>query len=183
MRVKSFSDEVHFGYGPERQLQIICRPGTRYYYDYIQHQPPFPSEEKDRKRKHYWATVGYNFKADFIFYNVPGNKNGKLTHQVYINSILEPVVKPWIMAGDDFVLEEDGDSDYGPSNKNPVRTSKEQNGLESYFNCKQFPDLSVVENCWAIPKMYTCKFSHWDDATLENLIQERWAQVSQEFIN
>lgn len=42
-----------------------------------------------------------------IFYDVPGNKNGKLTHQVFIDSILEPVVKPWITVGEDFVLEED----------------------------------------------------------------------------
>lgn len=33
--------------------------------------------------------MGYNFKSDII---VPGNKNGKLTHQVYINFILEPVL-------------------------------------------------------------------------------------------
>ncbi len=39
-----FNDEVHFGYGPEGQLQIICRPGTRYRHDCIQHQPPPPSE-------------------------------------------------------------------------------------------------------------------------------------------
>lgn len=77
-----FSDEVHFGYGPEGQLRIIRRPATRYLHDCIQHQPPPPSEEKDRKRKHCWAAVGYNFKSDIIFYDVPGDKNGKLAHQV-----------------------------------------------------------------------------------------------------
>ena len=97
-----FSDEVHFGYGLEGQLRIIWRPGTRYRHDCIQHQPPPPSEEKDRKRKHCWAAVGYNFKSDIIFYDVPGNKNGKLTHQVYTDSILEPVVKPRITAGEEF---------------------------------------------------------------------------------
>lgn len=66
-----------------------------------------------------WAAVEYNFKSDIIFYDVPGNKNGKLTHQVYINSILEPVVKAWIMAGEDFVLQEDGDSGHGPGKKKP----------------------------------------------------------------
>ena len=30
-----FIDEVHFGYGPERQLRIIWRPSTRYYHDCI----------------------------------------------------------------------------------------------------------------------------------------------------
>ena len=57
------------------------------------------------------------------------------------------------MAREDFVLEEDGDSCHCPCKKNPVHTWKEQNGLESCFNCAQSPDLSVIENCWAIPKM------------------------------
>ena len=70
-----FSDEAHFGYGPEGKLQIIPRPDTRYCHDCIQHQPPPPSEEKDRKRKHCWTSVGYNFQSDIIFYDVSGNKN------------------------------------------------------------------------------------------------------------
>ena len=44
-----FSDEIHFGYGPEGQLQIIRQPGMRYRWDCIQHRDP-PSK-KDRKRK------------------------------------------------------------------------------------------------------------------------------------
>lgn len=35
-----FSDEVHFGYGPEGQLHIIRQPGTRYRQDCIQHAGP-----------------------------------------------------------------------------------------------------------------------------------------------
>ena len=34
-----------------------------------------------------------NFKSDIYFYDVPGNSNGKMTHQVYIDFILELVVK------------------------------------------------------------------------------------------
>ena len=56
-------------------------------------------------------------------------------------------------------------------------------GLESHFNYAQSPDLSVIENCWAILKMYTRNYPHLDDATLENLIRAWWAQVSQELIN
>ena len=44
---------------------------------------------------------------------MPSNSNGKMTHQVYIDAILDPVVKPWLDRGDDFVLEEDGDSGHG----------------------------------------------------------------------
>ena len=47
-----------------------------------------------------------NFKSDLIYYNVPGK---------YIDAILEPVVKPWIIQArreliDPRILEEDGDS-------------------------------------------------------------------------
>lgn len=66
--------------------------------------------------------MGDNFKSDMTFYRVPGNTNGKMSQQVYIDQILEPIVKPWLMAGHDFALEEDGDSGHGPSKHNIVRT-------------------------------------------------------------
>lgn len=58
-------------------------------------------------------TLGYNFKSELIFYEVPGNSNGKMNQRVYINSILEPIVKPWLKAGEDFVLEKNKDSGHG----------------------------------------------------------------------
>lgn len=58
-------------------------------------------------------TLGYNFKSELIFYEVPGNSNGKMNQRVYINSILEPIVKPWLKAGEDFVLEKNNDSGHG----------------------------------------------------------------------
>lgn len=106
-----------------------------------------------------------------------------MTHKVYTESILEPVVKPWLEEGQEFVLEEDGDSGHGTGQANPVRTWKQQHGLKSYFNCAMSPDLAPIEDCWAIPKAHVRKYPHWDDATLEELIREGWARVSQEFIN
>ena len=42
--------------------------------------------------------------------------------QVYINQILEPVIKPWLLEKQDFVLEEDNDSEHGKAkNRNIVR--------------------------------------------------------------
>lgn len=42
--------------------------------------------------------------------------------QVYIDQILEPVVKPWLLEKQDFVLEEHGDSGYGKAkNRNVER--------------------------------------------------------------
>jgi len=48
------------------------------------------------------------------FYDVPGKSKGKISHSVYVNSILELVVKPWITQKD-FEIEEDGNSGLGHS--------------------------------------------------------------------
>lgn len=48
-----------------------------------------------------------------MFYTVPTNDNGKMSGQVYVDSILEPVVKQWLDKGDDFVLKEDGNGGHG----------------------------------------------------------------------
>ena len=62
--------------------------------------------------------------------------------QVYIDQILEPVVKPWLLEKQDFVLEEDGDSGHGKAkNRNIVRRWKEENNLEKFFNSASSPDL------------------------------------------
>lgn len=46
-----------------------------------------------------------------LIYEVP---NGKMCQRVYIDQIFEPIVRPWIDAHHDFVLEEDGDSGHRP---------------------------------------------------------------------
>ncbi len=56
-----------------------------------------------------------------IFNDVLTNNIGKMTNQVYIDSIVQPVVKPWLKAGDEFVLGEDRDSGHGKGRANPVR--------------------------------------------------------------
>ena len=39
---------------------------------------------------------------------------------VYVNQILELVVKPWILQDHDFALEEDGDNGHGKAKKNNI---------------------------------------------------------------
>ena len=176
-----FSDEVHFGYGPEGQLQIIRKPSTQYHHDCVQHQDPHA--EKDLKRFHCWAAVGWNFKSDIIFYTISTNTNGKMSMREYIDQILEPVVKSWILQGDDFVLEEDNDSGHSTGKKSIACSWKKTNNLESYFNYASSPDLAPIENCWSPPKQYIRKFPHWDEARTTELIKEGWASFEQIFIN
>lgn len=60
--------------------------------------------------------------------------NGIMGQRVHIDSILEPVVKPWLGAGEDFVLKEDGDSGHGLVKSNIVRAWKDEHNLKYYFN-------------------------------------------------
>ena len=141
-----FSDKVHFGYSTKDKLRIIRKSGMRYYQNCIEEvQEPI---EKDKKRYHCQVAVGHNFKFNIYFQKIPGNTNGKMSQQVYINKILEPVVKPWLQAHHNFVVEKDGDLGQRLGKSNTVHSWKEQNNLGTYFNCHNSLDLALLENCW-----------------------------------
>jgi len=120
-----FSDKVHFSFGPQGRIYILCKLGERNCPDCIQER----DQPKNKKRKrdlenepeldlsyklHAWASVGYGHKSQLVFYDV-GNGNGKMSQQVYVDQIVKPIVQPWLEAKEDFVLEEDGDSGHGYS--------------------------------------------------------------------
>ncbi len=69
--------------------------------------------------------------------------------QVYINQILEPVIKPWLLEKQDFVLEKDIDSRHSKAkNCNIVRKWKEENNLEYFLNFASSSDFSPIEKYW-----------------------------------
>lgn len=176
-----FSDETHFGWGPEGKVYVIRRPWERQCPDCVveRREPP----AKDLKRLHAWAAVGYDFKSSLHWYNVPGNTNGKMTLQVYRDEILESVVGSWLRQGHSFVLEEDNDSGHGTGKANIVRTWKKQNGLDSFFNCASSPDFVPIEKAFLIPKDYVRTQSCWDDETLKSRAEEGWEKLKQSTIN
>lgn len=176
-----FSDEVHFGYGPNSVPLILRRPWEKHCSDcVVERRDP---SVKQQKKVHAWGAIGYDFKSDLIFYEVDTNGNGKMSHEVYLDSVLKPVVLSWKLAGHDFVLEEGGDSGHGTSKHNPVRVFKERNGIECYFNCALSPDLSPIENGWFPVKNQVRKAPHWDAETTIELAREGWANIKQETIN
>ncbi|KAK6363297.1 hypothetical protein TWF730_011363 [Orbilia blumenaviensis] len=175
-----FSDETHFGFGPEDRVYIWRKDGERYQPKCIQHKRN--SKDKDYHRLHAWAAIGYNFKSELVFYTT-ANSNGKMSQAVYIDAILEPIVKPWLEAGQDFVLEEDNDSGHGTGKDSTARRWKNNNGLVSYFNCSQSPDLSPIENAWQSPKSYTRRHPHWDEDSTKALACEGWDSLNQDTIN
>lgn len=183
-----FTDEFHAGYGPEGQLWIIRKRGDamRYRYDNIQHRNAPP--EKNRPRVHAWAATGYNFKEPkLIFYKVPSNSNGAITHKIYHDKILEGPVKKWIERGDDFCLEEDGASGHGGGPKarsdSLVAKWKDKKQIDHYFNSHDSPDLAPIENTFQGPKGHMRKHPHWDEQSLMDILQEGWDNISQKWIN
>ena len=190
-----FSDEVHFGWGPEGR-KLIIRPLGRIWKGHPQYifQKETRSRENsdDLKRVHYWGAVGYNFKSPLIRYEVPSNTNGKMTHQVYIESILEPVVAEWCLEKEPWCLEEDGDSGHGlKSQNNPVERWKHAHGMSKdsstihtyYANCRASPDFAIIEDTWQYPKQYVRKRPHSDDDIVDELVREAWDQIPQDWIN
>ena len=106
-----------------------------------------------------------------------------MSQKACIEQILNPIVLPWLQTDQRFVLEEDGGSGHGPGKSNIVRTWKEKNELNHYFNCASSPYLSPIENCWQPVKQHLRKYPHWDYATTKELIYEGWSHVSQRFVN
>jgi hypothetical protein len=162
---------------------VIRRPGERYCQDCIQAEPK--QKDTDQKRIHAWGAIGYGFKSPLVFYDIPSNSNGKMTQKAYIQQILEPIVKPWIDRGDDFVLEEDGDSGHGPSRSsgNIVKSWKKKHGLDHYFNCPGSPDLAPIEDAWQPTKQYVRHYGHWEPDETRTLAQEGWDGITETWIN
>lgn len=176
-----FSDEIHFGYGPSGKVYVTHRPGKQSCPDcLIEKKQP---KEKELNVLHAWGAVGYNFQSDLVWYEVPGNTNGKMSLKVYRDSILEPVVGSWLRQGASFVLEEDGDSGHGTGKHNIVQEWKEKNGLTSYFNCSGAPDFVPIENAWIGPKQAIGSRETWDTDIIKELAEEGWNGLSQSCIN
>jgi hypothetical protein len=74
--------------------------------------------EKEQKKVLCWEAVGHNFKSPPIQYK-SGNSNSKMALQVHRDQIIGNAVKFWPSIA---VLEEDGDSGHGNSEKNIVTT-------------------------------------------------------------
>ena len=50
-----------------------------WWADCIQVQGELEEQDEKPKRYHCWLAVGWNFESELIFYEVPGNTNGKMS--------------------------------------------------------------------------------------------------------
>lgn len=54
--------------------------------------------QRDVKRLHAWAAIGFGFKSELVFYDdsTSPNNNGVMSMQDYVDKVLDPVVKTWL---------------------------------------------------------------------------------------
>ena len=108
-----------------------------------------------------------------------------MSQKIYIDEILEPIVKSVFQKRKELVLEKDGDSDHESQSVNSKTAKwKWEHNIKSYFNCARSLDLAIIENCWQPVKSWIDKSDHWDDNTLKAQIIEGWEKhVPQGWIN
>ncbi|KAK3311553.1 uncharacterized protein B0T15DRAFT_79628 [Chaetomium strumarium] len=177
-----FSGDCHFGWGPTGEVSVLRQPWERFCPDCMVETKG--AGEEGLRRLHCWAAVGHDFKSDLVWYDKPSESNGKLDMTAYRDQILEPVVGPWLQAGNDFVLEEDVESGHsGKKGNNIVSKWKKENKLESFFNCPMSPDFVPIERAFQLPRQYVKKRPCWEDSSVKELAEEGWAALRQESIN
>ena len=76
-----FSDETHLGFGPEGRAYILRKPEEVDHPSCVQ-QTKTP-KQKDEKRLHTWAVIGYDYKSELYFYD-NNSSNGKMDQKTYI---------------------------------------------------------------------------------------------------
>lgn len=127
--------------------------------------------------------IEWNYKRLLIFYEISGNINDKMMMTKYV-SIFNEYVLPLLKWGNDFILKENGNSGHNKANNNNmIRRWKQQYNLWYYFNAPQLPDLTFIENCWQLTKIFIKWENHLSDDILEQWIIELWRQLLQSFIN
>lgn len=188
-----WTDVIHFTLSPAPQgtLHILRRPGERYCSDCIpdNREPAKQNAEKDQQHLHAWAMVGWNFKSKLIWYtSSKSNNDGKMSQQTYIDTMLDPMVKPLLQSGDDFIMEEDRDAVYGLEGhkNNPLRQWREANRLQAYVNPAKSPDLTAIEDCLQSlrQKLTNAGIESWDKESLMNRANNFWDnELSYSFIN
>ena len=96
------------------------------------------------------------------------NQNNKILSQIYIDSILKPIIKKWLDNNDNFVLEEDSDWGHGHTSRSSAWHWKRTHGLKIYKNCLNSSDFALIEACWQSLKERLNRQPHWDeDQTLQ----------------
>ena len=180
-----FSDECQFSFGPERQVKVLRKAGERECPDCIQYRTQ-ATRERSQPRVHCWGVVGVSLWEPLIWCEVKSTseKDGTLSQHAYINNVLDPVVKKWLLRGDKFVLKEDGASGHNPhTNGNIVKMWRERHGLVPFTDTPRSPDLSPMENAWRAPKAYIFEHAVWDIDAIKDCANNAWESLKDESAN
>lgn len=115
-------------------------------------------------------------------------EGGNMTMQTYIEQMLKPHFGPALkeLAAErgQILLEEDNDGAHGTrSIKNKVQAYKEKEGIESYANPSDSPDLSIIETVWRVLKQAVKKHNCASIPQLQWAIEDEWSQIPPSKVN
>ncbi|EGX90410.1 HMG box protein [Cordyceps militaris CM01] len=195
-----FSGELHFAFGVDGRVRLLPRPGEKYACPPCQtaadeqQQPPPPPPlgwDRDIRRVHAWAAIGYGYRSELVFYDEQtGPKSlGIMTPAAYRSVVLEQHVQGW--GGEDVsggvIWEEEHNPHAAGGNAidKVAEAWKDARGLRRHRGCADAPDLCPLDVVFPPGKQWTMEppLQDWEPATLQRAARQAWAAVDQERVN
>lgn len=164
-----FSDAKYFDSNQHGYQREWCRPGQ---------EPSRQTKDTWAPRVHVWGFIAKGMK---LLVRIP---NGKPTASSYTRTCLVPLVRMLANTpgGSDVIFQYDGDTAYGAGS---VLKYLERKGVKTLTGWPaRSPDLSPIENMWAIVQSRVDRVAPEDDAeSLWKCIQQVWDEVPLSVVN
>ena len=163
------TDESRFGIYPDNSMLWLQRG--------VYNENTFESTEKFSKTLMVWAGIGYNYKSELIFVE------STLGSAQYIKMLIENKVIEDIknkISDREVFFQQDGAPAHNSKNTKEYLRSKISLVEDWPPNS---PDLSVIENLWAILKKKVMRRNPTNLVELKEVLIAEWKQLDQNMIN
>ncbi|OAA60862.1 HMG box protein [Cordyceps fumosorosea ARSEF 2679] len=191
-----FSGELHFAFGLDGRMRLLPRPGEKYacpacqkaaeaqeqQQQQQQQQPQLSGWDRDIRRVHAWAAIGYGYRSDLVFYDEQtGPKSlGIMTPAAYRSAVLEREVQEWPVGGG-LVWEEEHNPHAAGGNAidKAAEAWKDARRLRRHRGCPDAPDLCPLDFTFGPRKQWRLQLPDWEPETLQRAARQVWAAVDQ----